>query len=266
MVAYGAQTAGNPLNFILKIIPLPLLMALGGIVFLAAAGAHAHYEWQKSMALEKGLPDAIKVSEIAEVQAFPWYEEVVVEAQMDEDLTYVYWEQSSEGTIEYPVIFLFDPDQTGPVREVYAAIAFDTFEEDRMTSYLESVEQGDGEFGKIFRLAGTPAFMRDVTSEEIGWAAEDLGITLADNFLYLNPYFEGRGARLEPQPMLTMIAGGLGIGLIWLGMIFQIIKRRFRRAEAERSAAGMMAKKGLVAAGGAAVGAMFGGDDEEGFI
>lgn len=254
------------MNLILRLIPLPLLMALAGLVFLAAAGAHAHYEWQKSLALEKGLPETIKASELGPVQAFPWYEEVVIQAQMDEDLTYVYWEETSEGTVEYPVIFLFDPDHSGPVREVYAAIAFDTYEDDRMTAYLQSVEQGEGEHGPIFRLTGTPAFLRDVTSEEISWAAEDLGITLADNFLYLNPYFEGRGARLEPQPVLTMIAGGLGIALIWLGMIFQIVKKRFRRAEAERNAAGMMAKKGLVAAGGAAVGAIFGGDDEEGFI
>lgn len=248
------------MNFILRLIPFPLLVGLAGLAFLAAAGAHAHYEWQKSMALEEGLPETIAVSELGEVQAFPWYEEVVVEAQMDEDLTYVYWEDTVDGTIEYPVIFLFDPDHSGPVREVFAAIAFDSLEEDTMTAYLQSVEQGEGELGRIFRLTGTPAFLRDVTRDEITWAAEDLGISLAPNFLYLNPYFEGRGARLEPQPMLSVIAGGLGVALVWLGMVFQIIKRKMRLAQAERAAMGQVAKRGLVAAGGAAVGAMLGSD------
>lgn len=244
------------MNWILRLIPIPVLMFLAGLACFAAAGAHAHYEWQKGLALEAGLPDAVPVSEVGESKGFPWYEEFVVTAQMDEDLTYVYWEDTSEGTIEYPVIFLFDPDQTGPVREVFAAIAFNTYEEEAMTAYLQSVEQGEGELGKIFRLVGTPAFLHDVTDDEIEWAAYDLGVTMSENFLFLDPYYQGRGLRLEPQPMLTYIAGGLGVALMWLAMIAQIIKRRFRRAAAEREALGQVAKKGMVAAGAAGIGAI----------
>mgnify|MGYP001796297743 CR=1 FL=1 len=248
------------MNWILRLIPIPVLMLLGGLACLAAACAHAHYEWQKGLALEAGLPDTIKASEIGESQGFPWYEEFAITAQMDEDLTYVYWEDTPEGTIEYPVIFLFDPDHTGPVREVFAAIAFNTYEEAAMTAYLDRVEQGEGELGKIFRLVGTPAFLHDVTDEEIEWAAYDLGVTISENFLFLDPYYQGRGARLEPQPMLTYIAGGLGVALIWFAMIAQIIKRRFRRAAAEREALGQVAKKGMLAAGAAGVGAILGSE------
>ena len=254
------------MSWILKLIPLPLLMFLAGLVCLAAAGAHAHYEWQKGIALNAGLPDTIAASEIGEVRGFPWYEEVEVLAQMDEDLSYVYWADTADGTIEYPVLFFIDPGHTGPVRRVLGAIAFSSYDETEMLDYLAQVEVGEGERGPIFRLAGTPAFLHEVTGEEIEWAASELGVTMSENFLFLDPYSEGRAQRLEPQPILTYIAGGLGVGLIWLAMIVQIIKRRFRRAEAERLAMGQVARKGLVAAGGAAVGAMFGGDDDEGFI
>ncbi|MEL7027147.1 MAG: LapA family protein [Pseudomonadota bacterium] len=254
------------MNFILRLIPLPVLMFLGGLVFLAAAGAHAHYEWQKGQALDVGPPATVSAADVGEVQSFPWYEEVVVMAQIDDDLTYVYWEDTNQGTIEYPVMFFVDPNHTGPVREVLGAIAFNTSEEDRMIKYLESVQQGEGERGLIYRMTGTPAFMHDVTDEEIEWAAADMGVTLAENFLFLDPYFQGRAARLEPQPILTYLAAGLGIGLIWLAMIAQIIKRKIRRRQAERQIAGGLAKKGMVAAGGAVVGAMLGGDGDNDYV
>lgn len=249
------------MNWILRLIPLPFLIFLGGLACLAAAGAHVFYELEKSKALEAGLPPTLAAGQLGEVKEFPWYEEVVVEAQIADDLTYVYWEEWDTGTIEYPVLFFFDPNHTGPVREVLGAISFETSTEAQMNAYLDSVYQGEGEHGSIYRLVGTPAWLPEVSSDEIEWAAYDLNVSMSENFLHLDPYFQGRGARLEPQPMLGYIAAGLGFGLIWLAMIAQIIKRRLRlaRAEREMSAAGNVAKKGLLGAGAAVVGSMMDG-------
>lgn len=249
------------MNWILRLIPLPFLMFLAGLAALAVSGALVHYEYQRAEALKNGPPATITARQIPETTGFPFYEEVVVEAQFEDALTYVYWAESDTGVVEYPILFFFAPDQTRPVREVLGAISFQSADEAAVNAYLESVFQRDGERGPIYRLVGTPAFMPEVTREEIEWAAYDLDVSMSANFLHLDPYVEGRGVRLEPQPFPGYIAAGAGFGLIWLAMIAQLIKRRLRRARAERemAAAGNVAKKGMIAAGAAAVGAMMDG-------
>ncbi|MDJ1008934.1 MAG: hypothetical protein QNJ13_14045 [Paracoccaceae bacterium] len=252
--------------WILRFVPLSLLMVLAGLACFAGAGAWAHYEWQKSLAREADLPPPVAAGALGEVRGFPWYEEVAVTAQIDEDLTYVYWVDYTDGTVEYPILFFFDPAEQGPVREVLGAIAFDSYDEAAMMTYLESAVQGEGAFGPIFELAGAPPILPSVTYEEIVWAAEDLGVAMSENFLYLDPYFDGRENRLEARPELTYIAGLAGIALMWLGLIVQIVRRRFRNAEAERKAMGLAARRGLVAAGSAGLAALLGDGEDDGYI
>lgn len=116
-----------------------------------------------------------------------------------------------------------------------------------MRAYLESVRLEDGPVGGIFELAGVPPILPFVTYEEVEWAAAELGVELAPNFLYLDPYFEGRDTRVAPRPALTYIAGGTTLLLFWLSMIAAVIRRRWRRA-AEANNLHRVAKKALIAA------------------
>ena len=93
----------------------------------------------------------------------------------------------------------------------------------------------------IFRLIPFPLH------EEVRLAAEELGVTMSPNFLYLDPYFEGRDIRVKARPVLYYIIGGAAVFLIWFSMIAAIIRRRWRQ-EAESNGLHRAAKKGLVAA------------------
>lgn len=241
------------MTWIFRIIPFPLLLLLAGLIAGAAAAAHVYYETQKANARDAGVPTAISASELGEIRGFPWFDEVAVRVQTHEDLTFVYWEDSSQGEIEFPIVFFFDPAHSGPVREVIGAIAFDSFEAEEMAAYLDSVRLEDGPMGPVFELVGIPPIMPYVTREEVEWAASDLGVTLAPNFLYLDPHFKGRDQRLAARPELTLIAGGASMFLIWLALIAFVIKRRWNAAGAADSAA---MKKGFVAAASGGAGMM----------
>ncbi len=166
---------------------------------------------------------------------------------MNDEIAYTYWESTAQGDIEYPIIFFFDPVKDGTVREVLGAIAFDSYEADDMIAYLESVHLGEGPIGGLYELVGVPPIMPYVTHEEVRLAAEDLGVTMSSNFLYLDPYFEGRDIRVEARPIFYYITGAAAVLLIWLSMIAAIIRRRWRHA-ANSNSLQRVAKKGLVAA------------------
>lgn len=254
------------MSWILRLIPLPFMLFLAGLASLGVTGALFHFEHQKSIARENGVPATIAAGDLPDdIKPFPFFEEVSVRLQLHDDLTYVYWDETIDGYIEYPVLFFFDPETSDPNGTVLGAIAFNSFEEEAMQAYMETTFLGEGPSGgSIFEMAGIPAFLRDVTSEEVRWAAEDLGLTMADNFLYLNPHFEGREQIIAARPELQYVAAGAGMLLIWLSMIAAIVRRRWRRAA--ESTVGHVAKKGLVAAAAGGVGALISGAEDSDLI
>lgn len=254
------------MSWILRIIPFPILLLLVGLAFGAAALTHVHYEIDKRKAREAGVPQAIAASELGKMRAFPWYEEVTVQVQTHQDLTYVYWEEFTEGVVEYPIVFFFDPSKTGSVREVLGAFAFDSFEEDDMVAYLDSVQREDGALGPVYELTGAPQFQPYVTYDEVKVAAAELGVSMSPNFLYINPYFTGRDTRIQARPELTYIAGGASVLFIWLSMIAAIFKKRRRRAVEHASTGAQVAKKGLVAMAAGGVKMMVSGEEEGGIV
>lgn len=252
------------MSWILRIVPIPFIILIAGLVAGAATLANVHYEMQKSAARDAGAPAVVSAADLGTYRAFPWFDEVSVRVQLDENLTYLYWNDFADGsTIEYPVLFFVDPAQDRPAREVLGAVAFTSLEASDMEAYLASAQVGEGPLGPILELTGLAQFMPIVTNEEIQWATEDLGVTMSSNFLYLDPHYLGRDLRLAPRPELTYIAGGASVVLIWLSMIAGIIRHRWRRSHG--GALQSVAKKGLVAA--AAGGAkMVIGDDEGDYI
>lgn len=252
------------MNWILKLIPIPVLLFLAGLVAGAGAIANVHYEMQKTKAREAGAPAAVLASKLGDHRPFPWFDEATVQFQISEDATYVYWADGTDGTIEYPVLFFFDPEQVGPVREVLGAISFDSYEAEAMEAYMEATYVQDGALGAIFEMTGIPHLFPAVTKDEIAFAAADLGLTMSENFLHLNPHFEGRDIRVEARPELTYIAGGASILLIWFAMIAQVIRRRLRRSD--EGFARKAAKKGLVAAAAGGAKMLLSDDEEEGLV
>ncbi len=254
-------------SWILRLIPIPFLILLAGLVAGAAAIANVHFEMQKSAAREAGPPTTVSAADLGKYRAFPWFEEVSVRVQLDEDLTYLYWNDFADGTsIEYPVLFFVDPAQDQPAQEVLGAIAFTSLEAEDMQAYLAEAQVGEGPLGPILELSGLAQFFPIVTQEEIEWAAQDLGVSMSPNFLYLDPHFLGRDLRLEPRPELTYIAGAAAMVLLWLSMVASIFRRRWRRSDAATGGKERTAKKGLVAAAVGGAKMIVGEDEEEGLI
>ena len=221
------------MSTILRFIPIPMLLLLAGLAAAAATLANVYYEVQKTTAREVGPPEAIVASDLGDVRGFPWFEEVTVQVQIEDSLTYVFREDSADGTVtEYPVLFFFDPSQQAPVREVLGAFAYDTDTAEEMDVYLKSVQLGTGSRGPIFKLTGVPPIRPSVTHDEIQFAAEELGVTLAPNFLYLKPHFQGRDTHVAARSGLTYAGGMIAILFIWASMLAQIMRRRRRHAEA----------------------------------
>lgn len=252
------------MTWILKLIPIPVLLFLAGLGAGAAAIANVHYEMQKTKAREVDVPAAIAASELGDYKPFPWFTEVTVQFQIAEDATYLYWEETASGEIDYPVLFFLDPSHAGPVREVLGAISFGSYDAEAMDAYMEATNIGAGALGPIFEMTGIPHLFPAVTQDEIEFAASDLGLTMSPNFLHLNPHFEGRDIRVEARPELTYIAGGASIVLIWLSMIAAIFRRR--RARSDEGFAHKAAKKGLVAAAAGGVKMLVSDDEEEGLV
>ncbi len=252
------------MSWIFRFIPISTVLLLAGIAVGAIALGHVHYEIEKRKARENGVPEAVTASQLPNVRSFPWYEEVTVQVQFQDELSYVYWEDTAHGEVEFPIMFFFDPTHEGPVRQVLGAIAFDSFEAEDMLAYLGDVYQEDGALGAIFKLTGTRQFLPYVTYAEVEVAAEDLGVEMSPNFLYIDPYFRGRETRVQARPELTYAVGGLSMVLIWFSMVASIMRKRRANTQEPQAVAKTIAKKGLIATafGGAKV--LFASDDEGG--
>ena len=249
-------------SWIFKLIPFPMLMFLAGAASLALTGALFNYELGKQAARETGAPEAVPISQMAAVRGFPWFEETTIQVELREDLTYVYW----DGEIDYPLLFLVDPDHEGPVQEVLGAFSYTSLEDADMSDYLDDAYVRDSDHGAIFEFTGLRALFPSVTMEETNWAADELNVTLSENFFYIDPHFIGRDTIIQARPSLYMATGIAGVVLVWLSMIAAIIRKRWkRRANAARTGRAT-ARKGIIAAAAGGIAKLADGDGDEGFI
>lgn len=252
------------MSWIFRLIPFPVILFLLGLACLALTGALFNYENGKRIARETGAPDAVAVSRMQPIRGFPWFEETTIRVQASEDLSYVYWYENE--STEFPVIFLVDPDHEGPVQEVLGAFSYTSLEDAEVGAYLEQAYVEDGALGPIFELTGVRALSPPVTMEEIDWAAADLGVTVSENFFYIEPHFAGRETIVEARPELYFVAGLIGVLLIWFSMIAAIIRKKWMRRERDGGSTRAAAKKGVVAAAVGGIAKLADGGDGEGFI
>lgn len=195
-------------------------------------------EAEKVAALETAVPDPVDIAEFDRDRDIHAADEVHVSGRINTDLNY----NLTEGINGIPIrtrhmYMMFGASDPSEAPEVRAALVLSAAERD---VFVERIEEFIAEFTDsgvfIFAFNG----FADTTSSMDRMAAEvikEQGLTKAEDFIYIEPFFEGREAALSRRGIPPDQSRYIGWAIAAVVALIGVVKRvRSVRARASESA------------------------------
>ena len=193
--------------------------------------------------------------------------EVALRTKVFDDASYHFFYQD-DGTEDYVEYFFFmeAPEATATDRVFSGVLVFESNNRAKVEAWWKSVlinPENDNDLAAIQGYAAEA----DVLSYEASEALYALGGTASENFMFIRPFLEGRDAFYAQKILpLDMIRYGLWL-LVGVLVAWAVIRHTIgRRAKAAAAVVASNPAKAALGVGGAAVGLMgFGDEDDEDF-
>ncbi len=183
------------------------VMAVLGLALLALAlqlsATGQRIEAQRAAARASGQPAAIALADFRRVPDIRAADEVHIIARLDPAAVMTVTERTKNSTTGYTtstrrLYLLADPSDPPDTSLVRAAILLPDAEVGRFLALLTGARVHDGGDGRIVRLNGTRKVAPPLAAPAVA-AMRGLGMQVSSEFIFLEPYLEGREAALADQ-------------------------------------------------------------------
>lgn len=221
----------NLITFALRLPFWVFLLAAVAVVVLgqeAQKGA-VRFEAQKALALENGPPPVVDAAQFQRKADIGPAREVRLEGWIEYNYNYHLTLQKRGADTERYAMMIFGSSDPAGHKVVRAAMMLTKAERDRIFEDLDTWLTGrGGAYGELFTING--AARRTATLDDMfDDALRDEGLTRGPNFVFIEPYFEGRAAALAPAPELAGQMATTSYGIAVMLALFGVGKFMARR-------------------------------------
>ncbi|MDJ0826748.1 MAG: hypothetical protein QNJ16_14705 [Rhodobacter sp.] len=241
-----------------------LILAVGALFLGEELRKQAEaYEAEKKIARAQGAPAPVDLTEFQPDEHVGAADEVHVTGWVDVDYNYHLVKRRKGLDTERYALMLFGAGDADGSREVRAAIVLTETDRDTFVDGLPPKIVDYTETGPILKLNGQ--MKTSVTLDDMFYdALREQGLKRADNFIFIEPYLEGREAALASDPnaahKVLQTSRSIAALLAMLGFLRfftggpqrpQTVRREKRDAMAEmhRAASAALAQRGEPAPG-----------------
>lgn len=198
-------------------------------------------EADKAAALELGAPAPVDLGAFDIFRDIHAADEVHVSGWIDADLNYELVKKRKGVTTDTRQMFMmFGTEDSKGAPEVRAALLLTEEERETLAGHIDEYNRGLNDEGEILMafngFAGTSASMGDMAADAIA----EQGLVQSENFIFVEPFFDGREAALAPRGLpekSRYIGWAIAAIVALIGVVKRVRSVRARPVHGDEAAA-----------------------------